>query len=112
MTPYKFGQIVLVPFPFTDQTGIKRRPAVVVSSDVYNSAHIDVVLMAVTSQTAGKLRQDEVEIDDWRGAGLLKESRIKPIFTTIAGGLVLRSLGTLTESDRNVLKTAISGILG
>ena len=31
-TGYSFGTIVLVPFPFTDQSGIKRRPAVVVSS--------------------------------------------------------------------------------
>ena len=31
-TGYKFGDLVLVPFPFTDQTGIKKRPAIVVSS--------------------------------------------------------------------------------
>jgi hypothetical protein len=28
MTDYKFGVIVLVPFPFTDQTATKKRPAV------------------------------------------------------------------------------------
>lgn len=27
-----FGEVVLVPFPFTDQSGAKKRPAVVVSS--------------------------------------------------------------------------------
>ena len=36
MTDYKFGDIVLVPFPFTDQTTTKRRPAVIVSSNGYN----------------------------------------------------------------------------
>jgi hypothetical protein len=36
MTDYKFGDIVLVPFPFTDQTTFKKRPAVIVSSNAYN----------------------------------------------------------------------------
>ncbi|MEH2305953.1 hypothetical protein [Nostoc sp.] len=33
MTNYEFGDVVLVPFPFTDQTTTKKRPAVVVSSN-------------------------------------------------------------------------------
>ena len=35
-TGYRFGDLVLVPFPFTDQTGVKKRPAIVVSSDAYH----------------------------------------------------------------------------
>jgi mRNA interferase MazF len=46
---YNFGDLVLVPFPFTDQTGAKKRPAVVVNSAAYNTARRDLVLMAVTS---------------------------------------------------------------
>jgi len=48
-TGYEFGEIVLVPFPFTDQSGGKRRPAVIVSSAAYNRERIDLVIMAVTS---------------------------------------------------------------
>jgi mRNA interferase MazF len=36
MTSYDFGDVVLAPFPFTDQTATKKRPAVVVSSAVYH----------------------------------------------------------------------------
>ncbi|MFN6463580.1 MAG: type II toxin-antitoxin system PemK/MazF family toxin [Nostoc sp. DedVER02] len=36
MTNYEFGDVVLVPFPFTDQTTTKKRPAVVVSSNSIN----------------------------------------------------------------------------
>ena len=37
-TGYRFGEVVLVPFPFTDQSGIKKRPAVIVSSAAYQLA--------------------------------------------------------------------------
>ena len=49
-TTYSFGDVVLVPFPFTDQTVSKKRPAVVVSADAYQQHRPDVIVMAVTSQ--------------------------------------------------------------
>jgi mRNA interferase MazF len=49
-TAYSFGDVVLVPFPFTDQTASKKRPAVVVSADAYHQRRPDVIVMAVTRQ--------------------------------------------------------------
>ena len=46
---FGFGDVVLVPFPFTDQSGTKKRPAVVVSIAGYNSSRRDIVIMAITS---------------------------------------------------------------
>lgn len=40
-TGYSFGDVVLVPFPFTDQAGIKKRPAVIISSAAYNTVQRD-----------------------------------------------------------------------
>src|ERR1039458_2914832 len=51
-TAYRQGDIVLVSFPFTDLTSLKRRPAVVVSPNSFNVRNEDVVLVAVTSQAA------------------------------------------------------------
>jgi mRNA interferase MazF len=112
-TAYRFGDLVLVPFPFTDQAGIKKRPAVVVSSDVYQSQRPDVVLMAVTSQLlrpAGAV--GEVLITEWQKAGLPKASLIKPVLTTIETRLILRKLGELQEPDRTALRQALNAILG
>ena len=50
MTNSEFGDIILVPFPFTDQTTTKKRPAVIISSITYNTERPDLIIMAVTSQ--------------------------------------------------------------
>ena len=49
-TDYRRGDIVLVPFPFTDLSSTKKRPALVVSPDSFNEHAQDVVLVAITSQ--------------------------------------------------------------
>lgn len=112
MTVYKFGDVVLVPFPFTDQTTTKKRPAVVVSSDVFNSQYADLIVMAITSKSASGTAVGEVAIADWSDAGLLKASIIKPVVTTIEKGLIIRKLGKLQDSDRQELKKALEDIFG
>jgi mRNA interferase MazF len=99
MTGYEFGDIVLVPFPFTDQSAVKRRPAVVVSSSAYHRARPDLLIMAVTSQQPSTLTVGEVQVQDWKSAGLLKPSVLKPVLTTIEPALVLKKLGRLTPHD-------------
>jgi mRNA-degrading endonuclease toxin of MazEF toxin-antitoxin module len=47
--PFDFGDVVLVPFPFTSQTASKKRPAIVVSSRAYSIARPDLIVMSVTS---------------------------------------------------------------
>jgi mRNA interferase MazF len=62
MINYSFGDILLVPFPFTNQTGTKKRPAVVINSGTYNQRHNDLVLMAITSRIRMPLNFGELEI--------------------------------------------------
>jgi len=83
MTSYKFGDVVLVSFPFTDQTITKKRPAIVVSSAGYNRQRPDLIIMAVTSQMKPSASFGEVLITQWKQAGLIKPSVIKPICTTV-----------------------------
>lgn len=111
-TTSSFGDVVLVPFPFTDQTASKRPPAVVVSSPAYNNARPDVILMAITGRLSGYPRLGEVIISDWKAAGLLKASTIKPILTTIEKSLIIRTLGQLRQDDLLTLKEAMTLILG
>ncbi len=112
MTNYNFGDVIPVPFPFTDQKGTKKRPAVVVSSNFYNLSLPDIVLMAITSQVKKPLKSGELEISEWQSAKLLKPSVIKPIFTTIEKNLILRKLGKLENGDDQNLPNLIQQLIG
>jgi mRNA-degrading endonuclease toxin of MazEF toxin-antitoxin module len=78
MMRFDFGEIVLVPLPFTSQATFKKRPAVVVSSLAYNAAKPDVILMAVTSQIRASATFGEIWLQDWKGAGLIRHIRASP----------------------------------
>jgi len=112
MAGYEFGDIVLVPFPFTDQSATKKRPAVVVSSQAYHRERPDLLIMAVTSQLRPAAGIGEVSVRDWQGAGLLKPSAIKPVITTVERSLVIRRLGRLNDQDREALRRTLQAIFG
>jgi len=112
MTTYSFGDVVLVPFPFTDQSAVKKRPAIIVSSGDYNRFRPDIVVMAVTSQIRSADFFGDVTIRDWQQAGLLKSSVIKPIFTTLEKMVVIKLLGRISEQDQSTLEATLQEILG
>lgn len=111
-TSYSFGDIVLVPFPFTDQSATKRRPAVVISTSGYHAERPDLIIMAVTSQVRPLGVIGEVPVKDWKAAGLIKPSVVKPVITTIEASLVIRRLGQLKKDEQEVLRKAIAKIVG
>jgi mRNA interferase MazF len=106
------GDVIVVTFPFTDQTATKKRPAVVVSSEAYNRERPDVILMAITSQVRPAPAVGEVAVVEWRAAGLLKPSVIKPLVTTIEASLVIRQLGTLGSEDQRALREVLAAVFG
>lgn len=111
-TSYSFGDLILVPFPFTDQTTSKKRPGVVVSTAGYNRERPDLIIMAVTSQLRPLGLTGEAMVEEWREAGLLKPSVIKPILATLEKGLVLKKLGRLSEKDCHTLQEVLWTIIG
>ena len=47
---FRRGDVVLIPFPYTDLSAAKTRPAVVVSSETYHAARPELLLAYVSSQ--------------------------------------------------------------
>lgn len=108
----EYGDVVLVPFPFTDQTTTQKRPAIIISSDDYHRNRPDVILIAVTSQIRPVAGVGEIAVQRWKEAGLLKPSVLKPLIATVEKRLLIRRLGTLEVKDRNALHRVLKTILG
>jgi len=107
MTRYNRGDVILVPFPFSDQTAAKKRPAIIVSSDTYNSISQDIVIITVTGQIRSHIGVGEFLIEDWQSAGLLRPSAVKSAISTIEQRLVLKILGRLSSKDVSTLEEAL-----
>ena len=106
-TRYKRGDIVLVPFPFTDLSSSKRRPALIVSPDWFNSSNQDLVLVAITSQIGDDPRSVLLDETDFVGGKLPKRSMAKlaKVFT-IHAALIGKRICAITESKlEEILKT-------
>ena len=108
---YKAGDVVLVGFPFTSLSTVKKRPAVVLSSQAYQASRPDIILLAITSQVRHPLGFGEHLISDWQDAGLLKLSVFKPLIATIDQTLIIRSMGRLTRRDYQSLQRLLSSFL-
>jgi mRNA interferase MazF len=98
MSGFRRGDVVLVRFVFSDESGAKLRPAVVVSSRAYHSTRQEVVVAAVTSNVERRLLGDHL-LADWRAAGLLYPSRATGILRTIRRAMIERRLGSLSGRD-------------
>lgn len=90
---YKQGEIVLVPFPYSDLSGSKRRPVLIVSNDSYNASFPDVVVAVITSKInksdSYSLTLESMDLE----IGQLPESsliRIHKLFTVEQSRIVKR----------------------
>jgi mRNA interferase MazF len=102
-TNYNRGAVVLLPFPFSDQSAAKLRPAVV-ANPIFPSE--DLIVVALSS-VANPLRPGEYHVQFWREAGLLHPSFVKRAVASVFSSLVRRSLGNLQSGDLAQLDAAL-----
>ncbi len=90
----KKGDIVLIPFPFTDFSGLKTRPALVLVADQF-----DVTVAFITSKVV-KQEINDVDVIATSANGLKVDSLIKlSKLATIDKDLALGELGSLSAAD-------------
>lgn len=109
MSP-KQGTIILTPFPFTDLSGNKVRPAIVVSKRHPGN---DVVLAFISSLKTKKLYEYDVRIKQSEQNGLKVDSVIKcEKLATLEKKVILGEIGKLSNDDVKKVLAKIQALFG
>ena len=101
---YSKGDIILLPYPFTDLKTTKVRPAVVASTK--DGWYSDVFVVPVTSRIEN-LNSGEFVLRDWGNAGLNVISAVKRGCVLVDTGLIKLKVGRLSKRDTLSLNKAL-----
>jgi mRNA interferase MazF len=100
--------VVVVPFPFTDRSSTKRRPALVLSdARCFNKQVGQSVLAMITSAQNSDWPLD-VEIADLDMAGLTSASVVRMKLFTLDDRLIIRQAGQLSDTDRSNVSKSVT----
>ena len=91
------GDIVVVDFPGVQ--GIKRRSAMVVTSDQYHRLRPDVIVGVITSQLPSNLNPTDHVLADWKSAGLAKPSVFRVFLATLPKKSIVSTIGRASAAD-------------
>ncbi|MCB0584455.1 MAG: type II toxin-antitoxin system PemK/MazF family toxin [Phaeodactylibacter sp.] len=108
MAGFVKGDIVVIPFPFSDLSGSKRRPALVIAG----VAGDDLILCQITSQHKKDPYAIPATPADLKSGSLIKLSHIRPnrIFTADEN-IIIKKVATLNENTINEVINKIIAIL-
>jgi mRNA interferase MazF len=100
---------------FTDQTGAKRRPALIVSTDSFHRKLPDVIVCPISSQPRYFQRPGPGDhpMKDWRAVGLKHPSTVRiSNILAIEKRIINRVLGVLSAEDVSGMEDALARAFG
>jgi mRNA interferase MazF len=109
----KRGDVVIIDFPYSDRTGSKVRPSLVVQSDALNPIRDDVILAIITSVSSGRPDTEIlIEVTDEPSSGLRFDSYLQcDTLVTLDQALVLDVIGSLSaRALQNVNRCLMAGL--
>jgi mRNA interferase MazF len=111
-TQYDQGDIVIIPFPFSDLSTIKQRPVLILSNNDYNKATQDLVTCGITSNLKNEKFSILIDTKDLSEGSIPTKSRIKvdKIFT-LHNSLVRKKLSKINSKVFNQVKNEIQKLL-
>jgi mRNA interferase MazF len=110
MPTYKRFDVVVVPFPFTDRTATKKRPALVLSSERFNLGidHSVVAMITTASHSTWPL---DIDIANLADAGLKVPSIIRMKLFTMDHKLIQKKIGHLSLQDQKSIESTLQSLL-
>lgn len=106
-TNYKAWDVVLIPFPFTDRSAAKQRPALIINADEYRSKTGHFVMLMITS-AKHSLWYSDVKISDLSITGLNIPSLIRFKMFSLDEKLIIKKTGSLTGADIKAVKNCLN----
>ncbi len=103
--------VVVVPFPFTDRTTSKRRPALVLSDAGSFNKQVGQSVLAMITSAGNSDWPLDVNIQGLDDAGLPSASVVRMKLFTLGDKLVIRKAGALAKQDRSAVSTALHQLL-
>ncbi len=97
--------VVVVPFPFTERPGSKRRPAVALSATAFNQAGHTVLAMITSSSHAPW--PGDTHLTELDPAGLSAPCVVRLKLFTLDNRLILKKLGNLGSRDHQAVLGAL-----
>jgi mRNA-degrading endonuclease toxin of MazEF toxin-antitoxin module len=94
----KQWDVVVVPFPFSNQAGTKRRPALVLSDRSFNIRGHTVLAMVTTS--GHRSWPGDVALSDSKAAGLHMHCIVRLKLFTLDNRLLVKRIGGLSFKDQ------------
>ena len=108
---YKIFDVVVVPFPFTDQNTEKKRPALVLSDkDIFNEVTENCVLAMITSVKNPDWPLDTL-IGSLKKAGLSAPSKVRMKLFTLDSRLIIKKIGGLSVKDQRTVKENLQKLM-
>lgn len=107
---YDAYDVVVVPFPFTDRSTSKRRPALVLSSSKQFNRQVGQSVLAMITSAKNSDWPMDVEIKDLDSAGLPSASVVRMKLFTLDNELVIRRAGALCKTDRAMVSESVRSL--
>ena len=109
---YNRFDVVVVPFPFTDSSSTKRRPALIISEPGAFNTQMQMSVMAMITTATHQPWALDVNITDLLAAGLKNSSIVRMKLFTLDHALIVRSIGHLAEMDEDEVLKSIEELVG